>query len=781
MKLIKPLIIVVLSIALFAILTVYLVLRASLPSLDNEFATPYVGDTTTIQRDAIGAVTITAKSHSDAVFALGYAHAQDRLFQMDLLRRSAAGELSEIVGNVALNVDKKARFHQFRQRAIKALNNLPKAQQALLSNYSKGVNLAASEYTARPFEYLLTSTKFKEWQPEDSLLVSYSMYIDLQGSQVDRDLVNTFLVDKFGYGLLQLMNAPSPYQAALDGSIVGGPAPEIQSLNLTNVEVDKNPASLEEKASQTGLLSFNAIAEDLDIGSNNWAVTGDRTDSMSAMVSDDMHLSLRVPPIWYRAQLNYPVDGDAVKITGVSLPGTPIIIVGSNGHIAWGFTNANLDNVDWIKLSDNTKTTIVTETILLKDGAEQLDIEMSEFGPVRELEGQRYALKWVAHQDYAVNMSMAQMAQAKNLEEAFSIAATVGIPVQNFMLADAQGNAGWRPIGAVSARTTPTLHAINEQQYSALWAQQEPDLPSYINPNHGRLWTANARVISATDFTRYGDGGYAIGARGLQIRDRLFEKETFTEQDFYDIQLDNKARFIMPWHTQLLALLNKKPLMYATDIEILKQWNNCACADSIGYTLARRYRSTVINSLLASINKSVNESGLTLSSALRGIEPAIWLLLDKQVSSWLPSEFDSYEQFLFASYEDTKATLIEKHDAAPSSLEGLEWGEVNKLKVEHPFAAQLGPLAGLLNMPESQGFGDSYMPAVQLSKFGASQRLIVRPGDEEKGILTLPGGQSGHPLSAFYKAGFMQYAQAENTPLLPGTTQHTITISSKSE
>ena len=237
----------------------------------------------------------------------------------------------------------------------------------------------------------------------------------------------------------------------------------------------------------------------------------------------------------------------------------------------------------------------------------------------------------------------------------------------------------------------------------------------------------------------------------------------------------------MPWHTQLLALLNKKPLMYATDIEILKQWNNCACADSIGYTLARRYRSTVINSLLASINKSVNESGLTLSSALRGIEPAIWLLLDKQVSSWLPSEFDSYEQFLFASYEDTKATLIEKHDAAPSSLEGLEWGEVNKLKVEHTFAAQLGPLAGLLNMPESQGFGDSYMPAVQLSKFGASQRLIVRPGDEEKGILTLPGGQSGHPLSAFYKAGFMQYAQAENTPLLPGTTQHTITISSKSE
>jgi penicillin amidase len=392
---------------------------------------------------------------------------------------------------------------------------------------------------------------------------------------------------------------------------------------------------------------------------------------------------------------------------------------------------------------------------------------------VRTMNDKRYALVWVAHQDYAVNIAIMEMAEAENLEEAFAVADKVRIPVQNFMLGDAQGNAGWRPIGAVTARKVPSLLAIDEDDYSDLWLQQEPNLPTHINPSHGRLWTANARVISADDFLRYGNGGCA---RGLQIRDRLFEKQSFTEQDFYSIQMDNEARFIMPWHMKLINLLRKDPLLYATDIEILNQWKNCACTDSIGYTLARRFRSTVINSLLAPIYDVMPDAERSLGSALRGIEPAIWMLLDTEAADWLPNEFSSYDRFLLASYTSTKTELIKQYDANPQTLEGLEWGNVNRLKIQHPFASQLGPFAGLLNMPEVDGFGDSFMPAVQLSKFGASQRLIVRPGNEDKGILTLPGGQSGHPLSQFYNAGFMAYAQAKNTPLLPSKTKHVITI-----
>lgn len=770
MKLIKPLIYALLSLLTIVALTVYFILRASLPNVDAKFSTEWVQNETSIGRDKLGTAQINANTHSDAVFALGYAHAQDRLFQMDLLRRSAAGELSEIVGNIALGVDKKARFHQFRMRAANIVNSLPAKQQRLLESYALGVNLAADEYTARPFEYILTSTKFKPWLPEDSLLVSFSMYLDLQGNQVERDLVNTVLVEKFGYGLLHFFNLPSPYQAALDGSIISAPTPDIPALNFTAQRQSGDTLN-------TGLLAFDSIPEDLDIGSNNWAVTSKLTNSESGMLSDDMHLGLRIPPIWYRAQLNYNVNGIEVKVSGVTLPGTPAIIVGSNGAIAWGFTNANLDNVDWITLDKDTKTEIVSEIIKTKTGEETLDIEMSQYGPVKTVNGNRYALAWVAHQDYAVNMAIADMAEARNLDEAFDVAQNVRLPVQNLMLADAQGNAGWRPIGAVSARKKPSLYAISEQDYSSLWLQAELALPQVVNPNHGRLWTANARVISAEDFARYGDGGYAVGARGLQIRDRLFAKNAFSEQDFYDIQLDNEARFIIPWHTKLLNLLAENPEVYANEITILKQWKSCACPESIGYTLARRFRSAVINSLLAPISRELREDDFRLSTALRSIEPAIWQILDKKSPSWLPTAFDSYDAFLLATYEDTKKTLIKRHDANPFTLDGLEWGKVNALKVQHPFAAQLGPFAWLLNMPDIKGFGDSYMPAVQLSKFGASQRFIAKPGDEESAILTIPGGQSGHPLSPFYSAGFMAYAEGESTALLPSNIEHEVLIS----
>lgn len=753
---------------------VYLGLSASLPNINEGFSSAGVKHETSIGRDSLGSVQIKAKDFDDAAFALGYAHAQDRLFQMDLLRRSAAGELSEIVGNVALNADKNARFHQFRKRAKNIFAKLPEKQKILLEKYTQGLNLAASEYTVKPFEYLLTNTTFKAWLPEDSILVSFSMYLDLQGAQVERDLVNSVLVDKFGYGLLSFLNLPSPYQAALDSSVVSSPLVEVPSLNL-----ESNASSTESLPviNRHSILAFNAIPEPLDIGSNNWAVTGKLTYSDSAMLSDDMHLGLRVPAIWYRAQLNYIANDKEVSVTGVSLPGTPAILVGSNNHIAWGFTNANLDNVDWIELDNDTETEFVREIIKTKTGEEIFEIEMSQFGPVKTVNDKRYALAWVAHQDYAVNMAIADMAAARTLEEGFAIAADVRIPVQNLMLADANGNAGWRPIGAVTARPTPSLSAIDENDFSELWFAQEPNLPNYINPDHGRLWTANSRVISTADLQRYGDGGYAIGARALQIRDRLFAKKQFNEQDFYAIQLDNEALFMMPWHMKLLELLSRNPTLYSSDIEVLKQWNSCACASSIGYTLARRFRSTVINTLLAPLDAEAKNHDLSLSSALRGVEPAIWQILDNESLSWLPKTFKSYNEFLLASYEDTKARLIKRHNADPVTLAGLEWGKVNILQVQHPFASQLGPLARMLNMPEVEGFGDSFMPAVQLSKFGASQRLIVSPGNEENGILTVAGGQSAHPLSAYYSAGFPNYALGNNIPLLPGSIEHLITIS----
>ena len=766
MTLLRKFFLISAALVITAGIAVYLLLRLSLPQLDGEIRTSTLSADTRIERDAIGSAIIVADNVNDAAYALGFAHAQDRFFQMDLLRRSAAGELSALVGKVALELDKKNRFHQFRQRAKTILKNLSAEQTALLESYAKGVNHALSEQTLNSFEYLVTGQKAEQWLPEDSLLASFSMYVDLQGAQVERDWVLTIIEHKCGKQMVDFLHQASPFQAAIDGSQITHSNDEIPTLIVP------------EQSLNTGTLLVDDLPEALDIGSNNWAVSGMLTTTGSAMVSDDMHLSLRLPPIWYRAQLNYIANEQSIQITGVSLPGTPAIIVGASEHIAWGLTNANLDNVEWIALAPNTPTWIETESIAYPNGNTIMEFENSQYGPVKSLEGQKYALKWVAHETYAVNMNVAFMPAKNSASEALDWAKQVMIPVQNFVVADAQGNIAYSPMGAVSARKNHSYTAISEDAFSQQWHQQASDLPSIYNPEHGRVWSANARVVSSEADKRFGDGGYALGARGMQIRDRLFDQDKFSEQDFYRIQLDNEARFLMPWHALLVERLrDSEPTeRYRSDIAILEDWQSCACPESIGYTLVRSFRVALINQLVAPLSQTLSAYDQSMKQALRGVEPAIWQLLEQQSMSWLPKAYTSYDELIIDTYQKTKQKLIKQYDADPDTLDKLHWGNVNALQVKHPFANILGFASAFLSMPEVPGFGDSYMPAVQRNTFGASQRLIAQPGNLQQAILTIPGGQSGHPLSKFFRRGFDEYANGDNTPLLPQASEHVLRL-----
>ena len=764
MKAIKwTLITLTVIITMFALIA-YAVIRASLPNLDGLISNSDLKAQATLSRDAIGTAIINADSEYDAAFVLGYAHAQDRLFQIDLLRRQSAGELSEIVGTRALEIDKKHRFHQFRVRAKSIFESLSEYEQQILIQYTKGVNAGADSLSFKPFEYILTSSDFAPWRPEDSLLASYSMYIDLQLAQTEIDFHLTALKKLFGADMYQFFTVPSTYQAAIDSSIV-----PITPINIPNLP----PTETTENGSQTAY-HFDSIIEQADYGSNNWAVSGQLTNSQSAMLSNDMHLGLRIPAIWYRTQINYKDQQQKVKVTGVSLPGTPAVIVGSNGHIAWGFTNANVDNVDWVMLDEKTPTTTVIEEIITPENTVSYTFEISKYGPVRKFNGQRYALKWVAHQDYAVNMLIGDMAKMRTIEEALNLSTTVRIPVQNMVVADSAGKVAFQLTGAMSKRAPLARHAITEAQFSEKWNEAQFSPANHINPENGRVWTANARVIGTKDLAQFGDGGYALGARQQQIASLLMQQDLFVEADFYDIQLNNQAIFLKPWHRLLLKTLNNKPQKYAADIAILNKWGACACADSVGYTLVRRYRSTIINQLLAPVNNRLKSYDLSSSYIAQSIEPSIWALLQQQPKQWLPIGNIDYSEFLEAAFKDTKERLIEKYNVQSPDLSELRWGNVNALAVKHPFSSSLGRFSQLVDMKVVEGFGDSYLPAVHSNSFGASQRLIVKPGDEENGILTIPGGQSGHFLSPFYRTGFDEYADQANTPLLPSAQKHTI-------
>ncbi|MCP3702750.1 MAG: penicillin acylase family protein, partial [Alteromonas sp.] len=409
----KWLVLSVLALLFLTVLGLYISLRMSLPALDGNSATYHVNAPTELSRDELGQAVIKANDIFDAAYALGFAHAQDRFFQMDLQRRAASGSLSQWVGDIALDIDKKARFHQFEKRAKAVFDNLPSKQQELLVRYAHGVNDALSEYTLPPFEYLAAGVDIKQWRPTDSILVIYSMYLDLQGSQVELDFAREALLSTFGDDVYSFITQPSNYQAALDASeipLLEAPIPEYPaSLRpITHSPEDSNGESIKQEPEDatTQYLNDNdntAIAraqyngtELPDIGSNNWAVTGNHTTTSAGLLANDMHLGLRVPISWYRAQLNYQESGGDVQVTGVSLPGIPGIVVGTNGHIAWGFTNANLDNVDWIELGESTATSTVTERIPLPDGEHTFEFEVSSYGPVKELNGKRYALNWVA-------------------------------------------------------------------------------------------------------------------------------------------------------------------------------------------------------------------------------------------------------------------------------------------------------------------------------------------------------------------------------------------------
>ncbi|MDP6882401.1 MAG: penicillin acylase family protein, partial [Alteromonas macleodii] len=562
------------------------------------------------------------------------------------------------------------------------------------------------------------------------------------------------------------------------------PISDNQSEDSASIEFSPNKYGTSEptpdKYNNTAIARAQYMGTELpDIGSNNWAVTGNYTATGAGLLANDMHLGLRVPIIWYRAQLNYQESGSDVQVTGVSLPGIPGVVVGTNGHIAWGFTNANLDNVDWIALDDTTPTNTVTERILLPEGEHKFKFEVSAYGPVKELNGKRYALNWVAHHPFAANLGIINFGTAKSVQAAVRTGQRIAIPTQNLVIVDESGNAAWLPGGAVMDRQQASFTAIKEKDAAATPPKRATTLPMVINPEMGRIWTANARVISADDFKVWGDGGYALGARGQQIRDRLFEKDTFSETDFYAIQLDNHARFLIPWQHLLYGLLNMQDIEFKPDLAYLNTWKECACEDSVGYTLVKHFRQEVIQTLFGGMFSHLDQQGVNSRTLLRSIEPATWQLIHSQPDSWLPADTESFDELLVDAYRRAKHKLLDKYSPVEANMEALAWGKVNTLSVEHPFASQIPLVGSMLNMQQVEGFGDTYMPAVQAPSFGASERLFVSPGHLEDAILTLPGGQSGHPLSKFFTTGFNDYATHAATPLLPSQPIHSRTFYKK--
>ncbi|MET4597203.1 penicillin acylase family protein [Stenotrophomonas sp. 2694] len=762
---------VLLAIVLLAVLVLWLLLRGSLAELDGERPLPGLATKVTVERDALGVVTITAGNKTDALRALGRVHAQERYFEMDLMRRSAAGELSALFGAKAIEADKRMRVHRLRARTEAHLQDALGSDPAAVRAYVDGVNQGLGSLAVRPWAYLLLRQAPQPWQASDSVLAGLAMYADLQDPSNQSELALERIravVPPALYALLA--NDGSEWDAPLAGTARGNaPLPDASQLDLRTLKA-----------------ATGAAAEDADaVGSNNFAVAGALTADGRAIVADDMHLGLRAPSLWFRVRLRYPdpqAAGGQVDVSGFSLPGVPAVIVGSNGHVAWGFTNSYIDTADFRTEPADAAVTVHEERIVVAGGADvRFPVRETAWGPIlhTHADGSGDALRWVAQLPGAVRMDFADMARAADLDQALQIADHAGIPAQNLVIGDRSGRIAWRLIGARPDRgpgCTPLGFNDNHRNPGcAPWPIRSDAAPSLVDPASHRLWTANSRVVDEATLATVGNGGYDLGARGRQIRDLLATQERFDEHDLLAIQLDDRAVFLQRWWVLLHQVVEHSddPALKRLGT-VSSHWEGRAAIDSVSYRVVREFRTQVLDTLtdalLAPARAPLGED--FLAPRLAQLEGVAWPMLQQRPANLLPPAYTNWDALLADAARRTEAEL-----SAQGPLAHRSWGERNTAAICHPVARALPAFASRwLCMPADPLPGDRDMPRVQTPAFGASQRMVVSPGHEADGIVHMPGGQSGHPLSPYWGAGHEDWVHGRPTPFLPGKAQHTLTL-----
>ncbi|MEO8742917.1 MAG: penicillin acylase family protein, partial [Lysobacteraceae bacterium] len=454
------------------------------------------------------------------------------------------------------------------------------------------------------------------------------------------------------------------------------------------------------------------------------------------------------------------------------------------------------------------------ETIRVK-GAKSFDLKVVEtaFGtrmPAITGPDAKLSLAWTAHLPGALTLGLGEMAAVADTASAVAILNHAGLPAENALIADSQGHIAWTIAGRMPDkhldngcdRTAPSrippppgappppgmaLPAAPADSSCTPWNGWADNNPRIIDPPSHRLWSANNRVSDGADLAAIGNSGYDLGARAKQIRDDLFASNRFNERDLLAIQLDDRALFLQRWWQQLRALVqgSKDPVLQRIEAAT-RQWNPRAGADAVSYRIVRAWRAAVLSrvqdGLMApaevKLGKDFSMPGL---SQLEGVA---WELITQRPANLLPRKFWTCAantpeadcakfgwNALLADAAHDAAASLEKH----GPLAQRTWGERNTAAICHPLAAALpGALHSLLCMPAEQLPGDSNMPRVAAPNFGASERMVVSPGHEADGIIEMPGGQSGNPLSPFWGAGHEAWVRGEPTPFMPGTTVHTL-------
>ena len=777
---------------------IYALTCKPLPKIKGEVIVPGLKDKVRIIRDAHGTPHIFAKTEDDSYIALGYVHAQDRLWQMHMLRHLTQGRLSELVGvqeidnpmfsaKTTIDLDYYNRVMGFKYLAERATERLDPRSMEILKRYASGINLFAEQNAKRlPAEFVLLGLDFEPWRPEDTIAL-YSYIAWNLNNDWHTELLRYTLAGERGQDkaleVLPLHSDPGPFiLEELDRGSERIPQPIVDAV--PSGAVSRGFADL---------LNMSKLIQNLNLSigfaaaSNNWVVSGKKTSTGKPILCNDPHLPLTVPSIWYQIHINRP----GMDVIGVMFPGTPAIGIGRNRHIAWGNTTPFEDSMDLFiekanpgnaheYLYKGTYQQFDTriEKIYCKQGRRMIvivkSVRMTVHGPIindvipslrdsKEL----LAVKWTAYDlDYRTKgLKILKLGEATNWEE-FTHFIDIGIPLFNWVYADVQGNIGYATPGLLPLRakgdgTYPVPGWTGEYDWHGFLPVE--DVPRTYNPARGYVVTANNQVFPEGAYPYIFSKRYMPSYRAARIRELLLQKDTLDVEDMKKIQADvysKQGERLAKYFVEAYETSGDKadPTMKRA-AETLKDWDYQCGVDSVGAAIFHLSYNVAFENIL---KDEMSEEIFKVYKEDLAIETSFDNLLEKTQSDLFDDKrtetHETKHDILYKSLRDAVSLL--KADLG-SNVDSWKWGKIHSLDMEHITFGQVKFLRSIFNigtfqMPGSRhtvnnafyGLGDRQTCA---TFSGSSFREINDMSDPERMVAILSAGQSGHRLSKHYK------------------------------
>ena len=729
-------------------LTKLAAVKKSHPQLDGELVLPALSAPVQVHRDALGVPHIRAETEADAMAALGFVHAQDRLFQADLRRRLAWGQLTPWLGDRTVELDMFMQGSGLRDQALESLAHLRPESRALLAAYVAGFNAGAESLPALPIEYRLLKADFEPWTAVDLYATVYLQSWNLAENPpyealalLLRDRISSTDADR----LFRLSGEGPPTEAAWD---------ELRTRDIA-------PFSAGYLAFTGAMGGMPKTAE----ASNNWVVGPERSADGKPIVANDPHLGQGVPSLWYAAHL----QGGELHVAGVTLAGVPGVVIGHNERVAWGLTNVMTDSVDLAVVQKLGEQEVLIggeperlQPVKVGAGGQEGVAWRTSLGPVvSTLDGDHLViLRWHALviPETALDAFL-DLNRADSVQEGLDAFRSPQLSIaQNLVIADVDGDFAWQQVGTVIARQGHSGRVPHDA--SALgdtWKGAVAELPGERRPEGGTVHTANAKPAGdRAQFTSF----YVPPWRHGRIGELLAEQETFTPEDMTRIQgdlVESQARALLP---AMLAGVTPSTPEAETCHGLLSDWDHLMTADSAGAAAWALFQREFHRELLT---EELGEDGAALYLSVAGSGRNA---LSGDHTEYLPDPAATVDAALHG------ACLVLAEELGPDPTIWT-WGELHPLRLEHPFARG-GGLLGKWNMEALPWPGNGNTVAAaghtwrrdEMPVGGmVSMRMVMPLGDLGASTLVHPGGQSGQPRHPLYASHYGAFVAGETAPL----------------